>query len=78
MLIMNYGVVIVTIASSLGKGAASLSVGASSISMPHGRDIEVIKLFIRPWSRSLCLTVKAWFEHISYRSFLKWFIGDRA
>jgi hypothetical protein len=44
------------IASSLGKGAASPSMGASSASMPQERDPMVMKLFIRPQSLSLHLT----------------------
>jgi hypothetical protein len=46
---------IVMTVSSLEKGAASPSVGASSISMTQGSDPMVMKLFIRPQSQSLCM-----------------------
>jgi hypothetical protein len=47
---------IIMIVSSPGKGVVSPLVGDSSISMPRGRDPVVMKLFIRPQSRSFCLT----------------------
>jgi hypothetical protein len=48
---------IIMTASSLGKGTASLLMGALSISMPWDREPMVMKLFIKLWSQSLCLMV---------------------